>query len=131
MADRELTAEQETEAQRLATLIVERAQAEALRLARRLVSKPDAELLGPPSSRSAAGSLRRGDCCEPAKKRGHHASSRACADCVPVARFVENRPKAFVSLLGEVWLRRAYFHCRRCGWSGILCEKQGLTCYRG
>jgi hypothetical protein len=46
MADPELTVEQEAEAQRLAAVILERAQQEALRLARLLVSKPDEELLG-------------------------------------------------------------------------------------
>jgi hypothetical protein len=46
MADVLLTAEQEAEAQRLAALIGQKAQEEALRMARILVSKPDAQLLG-------------------------------------------------------------------------------------
>jgi len=46
MADLDLTPEQEAEAQRLAALIAQRAQEEALRIARLMVSKPDAELLG-------------------------------------------------------------------------------------
>ena len=46
MADLHLTPEQEAEAQRLAALIVAKAQEEALRIARLLASKPDAELLG-------------------------------------------------------------------------------------
>jgi hypothetical protein len=41
-----LTPEQEAEAQALAALILQKAQEEALRMARLLVSKPDAELLG-------------------------------------------------------------------------------------
>jgi hypothetical protein len=46
MTDLSLTPEQETEAQRLAALIGHKAQEEALRMARLLVSKPDAQLLG-------------------------------------------------------------------------------------
>jgi len=46
MADVLLTPEQEAEAQRLAALIGQKAQEEALRMARILVSKPDAQLLG-------------------------------------------------------------------------------------
>lgn len=41
-----LTPEQEAEAQRLAAIIGRRAQEEALQMARLLVSKPDAEILG-------------------------------------------------------------------------------------
>jgi hypothetical protein len=41
-----LTPEQEAEAQRLAAIIGKKAQEEALRLARLLASKPDAQLLG-------------------------------------------------------------------------------------
>jgi hypothetical protein len=46
MADLALTPEQEAEAQRLAVVIGQKAQAEALRMARVLVSKEDHELLG-------------------------------------------------------------------------------------
>ena len=46
MADLDLTPEQEAEAQRLAALIGQKAQEEVLRMARILVSKPDAQLLG-------------------------------------------------------------------------------------
>jgi hypothetical protein len=46
MTDLPLTPEQEAEAQRLAALIAQKAQEEALRIARLLVSKPDGELLG-------------------------------------------------------------------------------------
>jgi len=46
MTDVVLTAEQEAEAQRLAVLIGQKVQAEALRMARLLVSKPDGQLLG-------------------------------------------------------------------------------------
>jgi hypothetical protein len=46
MADLLLTPEQEAEAQRLAALIGQKAQEEALRMARILVSKPDTQLLG-------------------------------------------------------------------------------------
>lgn len=46
MTDPVLSPEQEAEAQRLAAIIGKRAQEEALRMARLLASKPDAELLG-------------------------------------------------------------------------------------
>jgi hypothetical protein len=46
MADVVLTPEQEAEAQRLAQIIGQKAQEEALRMARLLASKPDAQLLG-------------------------------------------------------------------------------------
>jgi hypothetical protein len=46
MADVVLTPEQEAEAQRLAQIIGKKAQEEALRMARLLASKPDAQLLG-------------------------------------------------------------------------------------
>ena len=58
MADPLLTPEQEAEAQRLAVLIGQKAQEEALRMARILVSEPDAQLLGATSSRSATGRKR-------------------------------------------------------------------------
>jgi hypothetical protein len=46
MAELHLSPEQEAEAQRLAALIVAKAQEEAVRIARLLVSKPDDQLLG-------------------------------------------------------------------------------------
>ena len=46
MADFDLSSEQEAEAQRLAAIIGKKAQEEALQMARILVSKPDAQLLG-------------------------------------------------------------------------------------
>jgi hypothetical protein len=46
MTDIVLTTEQEAEAERLAAIIGKRAQEEALQMARIMVSKPDAQLLG-------------------------------------------------------------------------------------
>jgi hypothetical protein len=46
MPDPTLTPDQEAQAQRLAAVIGQKAQEEALRMARLLVSKPDAQLLG-------------------------------------------------------------------------------------
>jgi hypothetical protein len=46
MAELDLTAEQEAEAQRLAGIIAEKAKQEALMMARLLVSKKDHEILG-------------------------------------------------------------------------------------
>jgi hypothetical protein len=47
MTDLHLTSEQEAEAQRIAAIMAQKVQEETLRVARLLVSKPDAELLGP------------------------------------------------------------------------------------
>jgi hypothetical protein len=38
-----------------------------------------------------------------------------CPHCGEAARFVEYRPKTFLSALGEVTLERAYYHCSQCG----------------
>jgi hypothetical protein len=38
----------------------------------------------------------------------------SCPDCHEAAKFVGYRPKTFVSLLGEIRLERAYYHCPRC-----------------
>ncbi len=37
-----------------------------------------------------------------------------CPDCGESAHFVKYRPKQFVSLVGEVTLERAYYHCPHC-----------------
>ena len=46
MIDLTLTPEQEAQAQRIAAIIVRKAQEEALNMARIMASKPDAQLLG-------------------------------------------------------------------------------------
>lgn len=38
----------------------------------------------------------------------------SCPHCQEAAKFVNYRPKTFVSLLGEVPLQRAYYHCPHC-----------------
>jgi len=38
-----------------------------------------------------------------------------CPHCNASARFVEYRSKGFISLLGELRLKRGYYHCRTCG----------------
>ena len=37
-----------------------------------------------------------------------------CPHCGEAARFVNYRPKDFLSVLGELELHRAYFHCKQC-----------------
>lgn len=37
-----------------------------------------------------------------------------CPRCREAARFVKYRPKQFVSLLGDIRIDRAYYHCPRC-----------------
>lgn len=41
--------------------------------------------------------------------------SACCPSCHGSARYVGRRAKTFVSILGELGLERAYFHCDRCG----------------
>ncbi len=38
-----------------------------------------------------------------------------CPNCQDDARFVGRRGKQVVSLLGELRLRRCYYHCPQCG----------------
>jgi hypothetical protein len=38
-----------------------------------------------------------------------------CPHCLEAARFVTYRPKTFTSLLGDLRLARAYYHCAQCG----------------
>jgi len=48
------------------------------------------------------------------KKLGYQGSSRACT-CQADQKFVTHRPRTVVTLLGPVAVRRAYYHCPRCG----------------
>ncbi len=51
------------------------------------------------------------------KKLGYEGSSRACDNprCPHEQRFVGHRPRTLATLLGQVTLRRAYYHCKHCG----------------
>jgi hypothetical protein len=49
----------------------------------------------------------------------------SCPECHGAAKFVNYRPKTFLSLLGELRLERAYYHCPSCHagfvpWDGTL-----------
>ena len=37
-----------------------------------------------------------------------------CPHCGEAARFINYRPKDFLSVLGELELHRAYYHCKHC-----------------
>lgn len=51
-----------------------------------------------------------------------------CEHCQADARFVSRRDKRIISLLGEVPLRRAYYHCRSCGHGQVpLDQEVGLS----
>jgi C4-type Zn-finger protein len=39
-----------------------------------------------------------------------------CPHCREAAKFEGYRSKSVVSLLGQVCLQRAYYHCKHCGW---------------
>ena len=47
----------------------------------------------------------------------------SCPKCREAAKFVNYRPKTFVSLLGEIRLERAYYHCRHCHTGFVPWEK--------
>src|SRR5215472_3731192 len=66
--------------------------------------------LGPPGRRPRprSRSLR-------AEKRGYRGSSVTCPHCGEAARFVNYRPKRFVSLVGDIRFARGYYHCSHCG----------------
>ena len=51
------------------------------------------------------------------KTLGYEGSSRACDDphCGHDQKFVGHRPRTLATLLGQVTIRRAYYHCRHCG----------------
>jgi len=51
------------------------------------------------------------------KPLGYDGASRACghAGCEHDQRFVGHRPRTLATLLGQVTIRRAYYHCTRCG----------------
>lgn len=46
---------------------------------------------------------------------GYEGSSRACDACDEDQKFVAHRARTLLTLMGEVTIRRAYYHCRHCG----------------
>lgn len=48
------------------------------------------------------------------QKKGYHGSSRVCPFCAADARFVNYRRKVWLTLTGDVAVRRAYYHCSQC-----------------
>lgn len=56
-------------------------------------------------------------------KKGYHGASCACA-CGSSARFVNWRGKGVISLVGQLRLQRAYYHCPRCGNSQVPWDLQ-------
>jgi hypothetical protein len=49
------------------------------------------------------------------QRLGYEGSSRACGCCGRDQRFVSHRPRTLATLLGQVMIRRAYYHCPHCG----------------
>lgn len=51
------------------------------------------------------------------KRLGYEGSSRACdgKDCGKDQKFVGHRPRVLATLLGQVTIKRAYYHCGGCG----------------
>ena len=48
------------------------------------------------------------------KRAGYEGASCVCPLCQADARFVERRAKQVTSLLGDLTIRRPYYHCRAC-----------------
>jgi hypothetical protein len=57
------------------------------------------------------------------KKLGYEGSSRPCA-CGQRQRFVKHRPKTFKTILGQVTLHRAYYHCAACATGCVPYDQQ-------
>lgn len=45
---------------------------------------------------------------------GYEGSSRACEGCQENQKFVAHRPRTLATLMGQVTIKRAYYHCRHC-----------------
>lgn len=60
---------------------------------------------------------------------GYEGSDVACEKCGGDAKFVNNRPRTVTTLLQEVRIRRAYYHCRECGSGAIPLD--GLLALEG
>jgi hypothetical protein len=45
---------------------------------------------------------------------GYEGSSRACEGCQENQKFVGHRPRTLATLMGQVTIKRAYYHCRHC-----------------
>lgn len=52
-----------------------------------------------------------------AKPLGYEGSNRACdaAGCKGDQKFIEHRSRTLCTLMGQVTIQRAYYHCKRCG----------------
>ena len=48
------------------------------------------------------------------RRLGYEGSSRACDGCGHNQKFIAHRPRTLATLMGQVTLRRAYYHCRHC-----------------
>jgi hypothetical protein len=57
------------------------------------------------------------------QRLGYQGSSRDCS-CGQKRRFVNHRPKMFKTVLGEVTLHRAYYHCAACGTGYVPYDQQ-------
>jgi len=64
------------------------------------------------------------------KPLGYEGSSRACDNphCSHNQKFVEHRSRTLATLMGQVTIRRAYYHCKHCGSSSCPYDQQvGLS----
>jgi hypothetical protein len=58
---------------------------------------------------------------------GYEGSSRGCDVCDEDQKFVAHRPRTLSTLMGQVTIRRAYYHCEHCGaWCCPYDQRIGL-----
>jgi hypothetical protein len=60
------------------------------------------------------------------KPLGYEGSSRACDrdGCNHDQKFIGHRPRTLATLMGQVTIKRAYYHCKHCGASGCPYDRQ-------
>jgi hypothetical protein len=60
------------------------------------------------------------------QRLGYEGSSRACDrdGCKHDQKFVGHRPRTLATLMGQVTIRRAYYHCKQCGSSCCPYDQQ-------
>lgn len=58
------------------------------------------------------------------QKLGYDGAQRCCPSCDRWQRFIQHRPRAIVTLLGEVCVKRAYYRCDHCGCTSLPWDEQ-------
>lgn len=126
-----LTPEQESEAERIADILLAKAQVEVRWMARLLASKENRELLSthrvPVAGRLPPDRCGSGRCgARRAQKKGYRGSSLTCPCCRQSAKFVAYRRKGIMTLMGSALYERPYYHGCGCGGQAPTDRELGL-----